>query len=136
MNCIYRSLLPKPTHCFTTQKTTHAQTCVLPNFEISNFKWCFKLFLLTIIWLLLSSFFSRKPTFCTKTLHNLQRQSSGFHCLMAFQNLFNSLISFILLGTRSHIFDPRFEISFMMHCVYWRSRKLRILSEVIRTSVY
>ena len=55
-------------------------------------------------------FFSRKPTICTKTLHSLQGQSSGFHCLMAFSYLCESLISFRLLGTRSHIFGPRFEI--------------------------
>ena len=55
-------------------------------------------------------FFSRKPTICTKTLHSLQGQSLGFHCLMAFSYLCESLISFRLLGTRSHIFGPRFEI--------------------------
>ena len=54
--------------------------------------------------------FSRKPTSCTKTLHSLEGQSSGSHCLMAFLNLSKSLLFFRLLGTRSHILGPRFEI--------------------------
>ena len=53
--------------------------------------------------------FSRKLTFCTKTLHSLQDQSSVFHYLKDFLNLSKSLISFRLPGTRSHIFGPRFE---------------------------
>ena len=55
-------------------------------------------------------FFSRKPTICTKPSHSPQGQSSGFHCLMAFLYLCESLISFRLLGTRSFIFGPRFKI--------------------------
>ena len=92
-------------------KTTHRHhhqhaECVLPNLEISNFEKDFQ-----IAFNSLNDYFSfRKPIFSTKTLHNLQGQYSRFHCLMAFQNSSKSHISIRLLGTRSHICRPIFDI--------------------------
>ena len=89
--------------------TLHRNACYQTlKYQILNY--IFNLLLIVYKWLLLSSYFLQKPTFCTKTLHSQQGQSSGFHCFMAFLSLSKSHISFRLLGTRSHIFGTRFEI--------------------------
>ena len=116
-HCIYRSPWKKANTVLQSAKKkkkkihTHTRTDTAHVIKSWNIKfWITFSFAFNSLNDYFQVIFSRKSIFYTKTLHNLQEESSGFHCLMTFLNLSNSLISFRLLGTKSHFLGPRFEI--------------------------
>ena len=120
-----------PTQCFKVQKKkkyTHTHTHTHTHRDTAHVikSWNIKFWItFSFAFNSLNDYFqvifSRKSIFCTKTLHSLQEESSGFHCSMTFLNLSKSLISFRLLGTKSHFLGPRFEIlSVLWYTVFIR----------------